>query len=413
MLDTENKSVIFVNTFNGLQNNTVLSMKFDNQNNLWLGLDKGIDYVLLNNPISNLVGTNNLYGTGYTSIKKNQKMYFGTNQGLYFTTNFFDVKNLPLKLELIKGMEGQVWNLTEIDNQIFCGNDKGAYIINENNVEKIEGLTGTWTFKKVMNRPDLIIGCSYKGLFTLKKMNNKWKFSNFIKGKFNESSPMFEQYDDTTIWFSHWQKGLYRLTLNKSFDSITNVALYNENKGFPSNRNNTVFRVNNQLIFSSEKGLFSYNRKNDTMVPNHRWNSLFVNTPSYMRLHECPTGDVWCVSGSFFGLARKTNDFYIMDSLTYRIIQPKILAGFEHFHFLDNKNHILNTEDGFSLLTIQPKSNNTDNYKLYIENIKVTSKSGKEEKSINLKSGYKMFLKIALIIFASNLLLRNIVPMNL
>lgn len=383
MLDTDNKSVIFVNTFNGLQNNTVLSVKFDNQKNLWLGLDKGIDYVLLNNPISNLVGPNNLYGAGYTSIKKNQKMYFGTNQGLYFTTNFFDVKNMPLKLELMKEMEGQVWNLTEIDNQIFCGNDKGAYIIYENNVRKIEGLNGTWTFKKVLNRPDLIIGCSYKGLFTLKKMNNEWKLNNFIQGKFNESSPMFEQYDDSTIWFSHWQKGLYRLTFNKSFDSITNVVLYNETKGFPSNRNNTVFRVNNQLIFSSEKGLFSYNRKNDSMEPNHRWNSLFVNTPSYMRLHECPTGDVWCVSGSFFGLARKTNGFYTMDSLTYRIIQPKIIAGFEHFYYLDNNNHILNTEDGFSLLTIQPQSNKASTYKLYLETIKLTSKSGKEEKIIN------------------------------
>lgn len=206
LFNSDDKSVVYVNTFTGLQNNTILSAKFDKLNNLWLGLDKGIDYVLLNNPISNLVGANNLYGAGYTSIKKNQKMYFGTNQGLYYTVTPQNFQSLPLKLELIKGMEGQIWSLTEIDNQIFCGDDKGAYFINENNIEKINGLTGTWTFKKVMNRPDLIIGCSYKGLFILRKSNNKWVFSDFLKGNFNESSPMFEQYDDSTIWFSHWQK---------------------------------------------------------------------------------------------------------------------------------------------------------------------------------------------------------------
>jgi ligand-binding sensor domain-containing protein len=45
--DFENNSNFFSNTFTCLQNNTILSMAFDNQNNLWLGLDKGIDYVLI------------------------------------------------------------------------------------------------------------------------------------------------------------------------------------------------------------------------------------------------------------------------------------------------------------------------------------------------------------------------------
>jgi hypothetical protein len=58
---------MFVNIFSGLQNNTVLSVAFDNMQNLWLGLDKGIDYVLLNSPVTNIFGANNLYGSGYTS----------------------------------------------------------------------------------------------------------------------------------------------------------------------------------------------------------------------------------------------------------------------------------------------------------------------------------------------------------
>jgi hypothetical protein len=95
ILNPHDKSVLYNNTYSGLQNNTVLSVAFDNQQNLWLGLDKGIDYVMLNSPILNMFGTNNLYGAGYTSLLKNDVLYMGTNQGLY-TTNY-PIPNNPIR----------------------------------------------------------------------------------------------------------------------------------------------------------------------------------------------------------------------------------------------------------------------------------------------------------------------------
>ena len=200
------KTVMFVNTYSGLQNNTVLSATFDNQQNLWLGLDKGIDYVQLNTPILNLFGTNNLYGAGYTSHLKDNMLFFGTNQGLYSASYPLPNSPMPIQLKLIKGMEGQVWCLDEIDNTLFCGDDQGAFIIYPNRIERIDGLPGTWSFKQLRQHPDMILGCSYQGLFILKKTTKGWKLSHFLKGKFNESSPMFEEDSDGTIWFSHWQK---------------------------------------------------------------------------------------------------------------------------------------------------------------------------------------------------------------
>jgi len=373
---------MFLNTYSGLQNNTVLSAAFDNQQNLWLGLDNGIDYVLLNSPVMNLFGTNNLYGAGYTSYLKKNILYFGTNQGLYYTGYPYSGGSMPLKLNLINGMEGQVWSLTEIDNTLFCGDDQGAFIINGINSDKIPGLPGTWSFKQIKNHPDMILGCSYKGLFILKKTNNKWNFSHYIKGEFNESSPMFEQDSDGTVWFSHWQKGLFRLYLNNSFDSIKNIVLYNEQKGMPSNKNNTVFRIDNNLIFSSEYGFYTYNRQKDYMEPNDKWNKLFSTPPSYMRLHESKNGDVWCVSGRFIGLARKIKNAYVMDSLTYRIIQPKIIPGFENFDFIDQHNLILNTEEGFSWINTQQYQKTKNNFKLVLNSIIASGSLTKGEKHI-------------------------------
>jgi len=379
VLNLSDKSVTFVNTLTGLQNNTVLSMTFDNQSNLWLGLDNGIDYVLLNNQVKSLLGKNYFYGAGYTSIVSKNTLYLGTNQGLYSTSFPTVFKPQSPDLKLVKGMEGQVWCLSEIDGTLFCGNDNGTYIISDSKAEKIEPLTGTWNFKQFSKRKDLILGCSYKGLFLLKKQNASWKFLHFIKGSFTESSPMFEEDKMGTIWFSHWLKGMFRLTLSKNKDSITSVKLY-DNHGFPTNQNNTVFKINDDLIFSSESGFFKYNPNTNRMDSCHAWNKLFATTPRFMRLHEALNGDVWCVSGKFIGLARKQKSgFYIMDSLSYRILQPKIIPGFEHFNFIDKNHVILNTEDGFSLLSTKPTKAVKSTFKVFIYNITIKNDKGTEE----------------------------------
>ncbi|MEI7503666.1 MAG: triple tyrosine motif-containing protein, partial [Paludibacter sp.] len=286
-----------------------------------------------------------------------------------------------------KGMEGQIWSLTEIDNTLFCGSDQGAYIISPNRIERITSLQGTWSFKTLRNHPDMILGCSYQGLFILKKTGKDWKFSHYLKGKFTESSPMFEEEEDGTIWFSHWQKGMYRLRLNANVDSITKIDIFDVRKGFPSNRNNTLFRIGNEIVFSSESGFYLFNHKTDKMVPCAKWNNLFASTPSYMRLHESKTGDVWCISGSFVGLAKKKSDqTYRMDSLTYRILQNKILAGFEHFNFIDNNNLILNTEDGFSLINTNQATEHRITFKVFIRNVIVNNQKRMSLRSFQEKS---------------------------
>lgn len=384
--------VTFVNTFSGLQNNTVLSAAFDNQQNLWLGLDKGIDYVMLNSPISNMFGTNNLYGAGYTSFLKNNVLYLGTNQGLYTTKYPLSNSSLPMQLKLMKGMEGQIWGLSEIDNTLFCGDDQGAFVIYPDRAERIPGLSGTWTFKPLKKHPDMILGCSYQGLFILRKNGSKWQFSHFIKGKFNESSPMFEEDNDGTVWFSHWQKGLFHLYFNVGMDSVTHIDFYNSKNGFPSDRNNTLFRVNNEIIFSSESGFYQFDKQKKRMIPYSKWNSLFNRLPSYMRLHEGKNGDVWCVSGRFIGLVKKqANNSYVMDSLTYKILQPKVITGFENFNFIDNNNLILSTEDGFSWIDTKKQYYAGNVFKVFIRNVTITndkSKGAIEKKELG-SSKYK------------------------
>jgi len=369
-----NGTITYLNTFSGLQNNTVLSMKFDHLQNLWLGLDKGIDYVLLNNPVQNIFGSNNLYGAGYTSILRGNTLYFGTNQGLYKCSYPLSSSPLPLQLTLVKGMEGQVWCLTEIDNTLFCGNDRGAFIIKQNGIEQIHGIQGTWQFKKLQHGEGHILGCSYKGLFILKKEKDSWKLSHFIKGNFNLSSPIFEETGDSTIWFSHWQKGLFRLYLNQNADSIVKVVAYDEYKGFTKSPNNSIFRIRDEILISSEQGFFRFNNKNDRLEPYPEWNRMFTIPPWHMRLHQNSNGDVWCISRYFTGLAKKVaENSYRVDSFSYRILQGKFILGFEHFNFIDKDNVIVSSEDGFYWVKMNREPEMTNRFSIFIRSVEIAT----------------------------------------
>ncbi len=379
LLNLADKSVSFLNTSTGLQNNTVLSMTFDVQNNLWLGLDNGIDYVSVQSQVSSLMGKNSLYGAGYCSIKLQNLLYLGTNQGLYVSSYpTIDSPAAP-KLNLVDGMHGQVWSLTQIDGTLFCGTDNGAFVIANNKAVKIQGLVGTWSFKAFPDRKDLILGCSYKGLFVLKKVGATWLFSHYLQGGFSESSPMFEFDKDGSLWFSHWLKGMYRLTLNATKDRFTKIELFN-NHGFPTKQNNTVFKVDNELLFSSESGIFNYNPRTHRMVSNTQWNKAFANTPKFMRFHQAPNGDVWCISGKFVGLAQKQQSgTYVIDSLTYRVLQSRINAGFEHLNFLNPNKVVFATEDGFCVLKTNSNVAVKSRFKVSISNIVVDNENEGED----------------------------------
>ncbi len=366
-------TLIFANTLTGLQNNTILSISFDRLDNLWLGLDKGIDYVMINSPIYDLFGNSNLYGAGYTSIVRDNLLYLGTNQGLYISSYPLLNTANPSNIQLIDKVQGQVWSLTEIDGTLFCGSDHGAFIINNNQVEQISGLPGTWGFKALKTKPGCIIGASYLGFFIVKKINEKWQFSNFIKG-FNESGGMFEEDSEGKIWFSHWMKGVFRLTLNEKMDSVIKTYFYGTQKGFPTTQNNTIFKHNNQVGFSTEGGFYHYNVKTNRIEKSVLLESLFGNPRHSMKVHFSNSNDIWCLSGSQIKVAyNRSAGKNQMDSASFFSLKDKLIPGFEHISFLNDTNNIIATEDGFSVIKTSKLNRKADSFKLSIRNVSFTN----------------------------------------
>lgn len=369
----KDNSTIYSNTQTGLQNNTILSVSFDRLQNLWLGLDKGIDYVLIHSPIYDLFGNSHLYGAGYTSHLLGNTLFLGTNQGLY-KTNFPAINSsTPASVELVNKIQGQVWSLENIDKTLFCGSDNGAFIVSNQGIEQIPGLAGTWGFKPLLKHPGNIIGSAYSGLFILTKKGNKWILRNRIKG-FNESGGGFVEDAQGDIWFSHWMKGLYRLKLNAHLDSVVKIDYFNTRSGLPTNRNNTLFLYQGTVYFSTENGYFKFNAATQRLEPAQFFNDLFGRQKYSVKMFQTQMNDLWSVAGLQIKSALRQNDgSYKVDSSSFFSLKDKLVPGFEHLTGLDATKLLIATEDGFSVIFRNRLSQKPETFRVAIRSVLLTN----------------------------------------
>lgn len=372
IISSSGEIVQHINRTNGLQNNTVLSMALDKQNNLWLGLDNGISYIELNSPFSNFNEGYGFFGSGYTSLVRNGYLYIGTNQGVFFipwrVNNEYFSNNYEFKL--IPQTKGQVWTLNLLGDEILCGHDNGTYRIESNNAVKISEQTGGWTFIPLNSDTTLLLQGNYTGLCVFEKNEeNHWEYKHKVKA-FNESSRFIVKQDKQNFWIAHGYKGLYRLNLNSSFDSVTFVRHYDSKSGFNTNLELNIYIIDNKLTATSPDGFYKYNRKRDNFTSDIRFNGFVESQTNVSRLFIDFNDDIWYVKGDELGVLKKTGlNNYINETIPFVKIKGKLVNNFENINFIDRHNILIGAENGF--IHYDPSFNQAKNLSFYalIQNV--------------------------------------------
>lgn len=188
LTNLQGQSPHYLTRENGLQNNTVLSLLFDRQDNLWVGLDKGIDCVQLMWPIERLNNTQIDYGSGYAACEYDGALYLGTNQGLYCLRNG--------RMTLVDGSLGQVWSISEWNGQLLCCHNRGLFEVRGNRFLPIETADGVWSVKPI-HKENAIVG-TYVGFAVLQYTANGWKLRH-LNG-FAETALYYEIDAKGHIW---------------------------------------------------------------------------------------------------------------------------------------------------------------------------------------------------------------------
>lgn len=340
-----------INKSRGLQNNTILSILNDNNGNIWLGLDNGIDFLELNSTFTYLNDKLGIEGTGYAAAQINNYLYLGTNQGLYYLKNENKKNNAPIDFALIENTRGQVWNLTRIDQKLFCGHNNGIYLIEGNNASKISDIEGAWTFLEWQQDKNFIIVGTYNGLVVLKKSteDNNWKFLHKIKG-FEESSRYIEIDNSGNLWISHGYKGIFKLKLSSDIRSVTKLEYYNNQNGLPSDQNNLIAKINDEIVTATIKGIYKYNSLYNAFESYDNFNKIYNGLINIAGIKQDNSGNIYIVRDHRLGVAwLQKEGTYRYDETSMSKLKSSLVGGFENFAFINNNQILINTEEGFAV----------------------------------------------------------------
>ena len=385
-LNKNGELINHINQEKGLNNNTILSMFEDVDRNLWLGLDNGISVINFNSPFRVYDDSQGKLGSTYASIVYNNNLYLGTNQGLFY-------KKLDSKenFNFIRGTEGQVWCLKKFDNKLFCGHDKGTFIVSNNKVKLISDVMGTMEIKSIKNKENLLIQGFYNGLNILEKRNGRWEFRNIIKG-FTPTSRYFNFIDDGNILVNHEYKGVFKLKLDENF---TEVVKYDLIEDIPKGLKSATSKFKDELLYFSNQGIFKYNNNDKIFQKDSSLSSDFLNDDLFVSgklIEDDITSTLWGFTNRsivYFSPGKldnvlKSNKIFLSSSLR------RDIAGFENMlHFKDDL-YLFGTTRGYIILNMG-KLNST-NFKVNINSIEKSSLDGDKhfvslkDKSTQLKA---------------------------
>ena len=353
--DLQTGSNYYVNTNTGLQNNTVLSMSFDSLDNIWLGLDMGLSYVMLESSYGNLLGANNTIGTGYTSAISGNQLYMGTNQGLFSIP--FPLQNsiLPPKAQTVEGVVGQIWSLQNIDGTLLCGANDGAYVVGAGTVRRIDGLVGTWGFRKLNDHPGYLLTCDYDGLAVLKQEGGSITLHSRLSN-FHEASGNFEQDSDGSIWLSHWHKGVWHFRLSDDMTRVENLEYYHNGAGLVADDNNLVCKIDGRVYVSSVDGFHQYDERNRKLKHCEWMNNLFNTYGEALHVTQAPDGMIIAYKADYLAVAeRQHNGKYQSRQVGYGNMVQQMQMGLGNIGFLENRQIVLNSNNGFFVMRPQKK----------------------------------------------------------
>ena len=356
----------------GLQNNNVLSIFLDRQSNLWLALDNGIDFIAYNSAIKQITPLLQ-DGSGYTALIHDQKLFLGTTNGLY-SVPLQPVKDLSFSkgnFIPVNNIQGQTWGLAEINSHLLLGHHEGAFEVNNNTATPISHKPGFWNFIPLSTTypvPQIVAGY-YNGIVFFNYKNNQFVPSADTL-VFGESSRFISIDQDDNIWVSHPYHGVYKI--NKAKTQASTVHLYTEKQGLPSALNNHVYKIKNQVVFATEKGVFIYNIQKDIFEPSKYYRNI-LGEQSIRYLKEDQAGNIWFIHDKTLGIIDLSENepqlIYLPE------LNNKMLSGFEFIYPVNANNIFLGGEKGFYHINYEKYKQSFVPFQVQVRSVRVINET--------------------------------------
>tara|TARA_R110002012_G_scaffold263456_1_gene446293 strand:- start:133277 stop:136021 length:2745 start_codon:yes stop_codon:yes gene_type:complete len=344
LLDTFHNSFVHLDRETGLQNNTVLAMVHD-ENQLWLGLDNGIDRVRTNSPITYYTDFSGAIGTVYDLALQDHVQYIGSNTGVYYFEND--------TLSFVEGTQGHVWDLLTVEEELFAGHNTGTFKIHKKVLEKVSEISGGYQLVKVPESTNTYLQGTYVGISKFEKTDQKaWEVKPIRGISFPVKQLCFESAN--VLWVAHPYKGFFRLTLNKNLDKIETIQTFDD-EAIPNSYNVKVYSIKNQIVFYANGIWYAYN-------------AIANNIEVFDEFKKFTNKELIYNDGTYFWfINNETKEITFTDlratnlTIAESILQKRLIPDAESVTRLNDSIFALTLNDGFARVNIYKLTNQLNN----------------------------------------------------
>jgi ligand-binding sensor domain-containing protein len=372
IVDKNGKVIQNISRKEDLQLNNVLKLFEDNNKNLWLGLDNGIDFVVFSNAIKHIYPEKLNEGLGYTSIVFNNRLYLGTSNGFYSLpiTDREDLSFSTGNFKSIPGAKGSTFGLSVVNGQLLVGHHDGAFQVKGDEISPLDLHTSFWTFLPYANvlPSNIILGGCDMGINFFQYENGQFISRGSISGF--DASAQYIAIENNSIWTAHPYRGVYKINMNQPDHPA--IKLYTEKNGLPSYLKNHLFRVKNHVVITTERGIYEYNEKTDSFSLSPYFRNLF-GEKNIRYLTEDDLGNIWFIEDNNLGVIDYSTGE--PETIDFPELNGKMVADFEHIYPYNKKNVFVGAEKGFYHINYENYKKNHYKMLAQIRSVKISGKT--------------------------------------
>lgn len=349
VLDLNSNTFKNIDRDNVLMNNSILSIGFDKENDLWLGLDNGIAHVEINSPISIFYDNSGILGSVYSVATTNKGYLIASNHGVF--------EYESSKFKMIPNTQGQAWNITKINDKYVIGHNDGTFCYDKGLFYKLNNVKGGWNLSK-SSINNIYFQSTYSGVLVYDNATNLNEHK--IIRDVLKPIKYVAQNKQNEIFAADNYRGLYRVLFDDNYkilktENITQLSKIKNDFGVK------ILEFRKEILFLINSSWYTYNSLTNKLEKNQLFNENFKNISDVIALNE--SHFMVLQDGILYHIYAKGNKFI------WNIIQEKYYKGKlinDNLKiFRDQNNFLLNLDDGF--ISFQLKNINKQNIILKIE----------------------------------------------
>ncbi len=368
-----------------IDNPSVRFAFLDKNRNIWCGLERGIQFIETNSPITSFGRSSGINSHIETIDFKSGVPLIGNHQDLFISSKV-DGRNLFSSIETFfqNIFDIRTFKTSQGKKTLIVGND-GVYqikTVNKNQIpDKISGEYGWQLCQSTVNKDEIYFALEQGlGVFKLKE-NGTWEYKVVISLTGGETNTLVALKDK--LYLPVKGIGFYMYDLNKKtyklYKFSTLLAKKLALKSIKTSRP-CIEVFQGKIIIGTYKGLYQFDDKKEKLVPFH---SVFMNGDldkteyGIHRIKNIDNRQLWVVytSKNSRGKLDKITGWFEQTSAGMKwITDPVSLLKVQGLPYAIEKNPLTNevwigTDDGLYILNQNAVGRKQNNSKVYIDRL--------------------------------------------